>query len=88
VVVRRKQTINELEDGLRRIHFDGPNYQWKQIRDAGREEKHEWQRRENQIERNPAGEEEDVVFAAVVPHALDVVAKRPAKVDKKGTLGC
>ena len=55
----------------------------QQIRDAGGEQENERQRGEDDVERDSAGEEQHVVFAAVVPDALDVVAERPAKVDEE-----
>jgi len=85
--MRREKPIDELEQSLRRIHFHTPHDERKQIRDTRRQQENKRQRREDQVERNSAGEEQDVVFTAVVPDALDVVAERPAKVEKKGTLG-
>jgi len=85
--MRREKPIDELEQSLRRIHFHASDDERKQIRDARGQQENERQRREDQVERDSAGEKQNVVFPAVVPDALDVVAERPAKVEKKGTLG-
>jgi hypothetical protein len=52
-------------------------------RQAPDEEQNEGQRGEQDVERDPAGEEEHVVLAGIVPDALDVVAQRPAKADER-----
>ena len=88
MIVRRQQPIDELEDSLRRIHFNTADDERKQIRDAGGKQENERQRREDQVEGDPAGEEQHIVFATVVPDAFDVVTEGPAKVDKERTLGC
>ncbi len=52
------------------------------------EQQNERQRREHQVERDAAGEEEHVVFPAVVPHSLGVIAKRPAEAGERERRSC
>ena len=53
----------------------------QQRREARDEQQHERHGREQDVERDPAGEEEDVVFSGIVPDTLRVVAERPGDPD-------
>ena len=51
----------------------------QQVREPRDEQQHERHGGQQDVERDPAGEEEDVVLAGVVPDALRVVAERPSR---------
>jgi hypothetical protein len=48
-------------------------------RQAGHDEQSKWQRRQQECERDPTGQEEQVVFGTVVPDAPQVIRYRSAE---------
>src|SRR3954463_12300952 len=58
----------------------------QQIDETRRQQQEKRNSGEKDVERNPTGQKENVVFAAVVPDTLRVVAKQPAEPGRKPAL--
>src|SRR5579862_6205839 len=77
--MRGEKPVDGIEHCGRRIEvrIERP----EEVRGGPNAQQDERNGREDDVERDASGEEQDVVLAAVVPDALDVVAEDPSETD-------
>src|SRR5439155_5276960 len=76
----------KLTDDLEHVRRRSIRRLIQQVDKAGCQQQEKWDRCEKDVERDPACQKKNVVFAAVVPDPLRVIAKQPAEPGREPAL--